>query len=298
MKDKKEKKKKPNKRLAKAMEAYFDVSNRIGITDDMDDKKKISLLLKEGMEATSSMLDEINSITEEDYSTVSDMLGINVSKQQYKEFVTIMTKIRMGKFTEKNREKYEENVKQKMFDQCMREKFLDSVINSYDETMPIPEWSHNMNIELEGSEDKEFDEILNTSIERSMRATEVHKEELIKLGLAFEYVTKMKYTAKDFKLMLDWKYYCGGVPSENSKPKLFDLMQKFMIAVRLGEDFGLPGFEELFNEMGMKVELSEPMPQGDHFQWWSKDLIDKYCPLIKDDYYEWLSERRHSDKEE
>ena len=49
MKEKKEKKKKPNKRLAKAMEAYFDVSHRIGITDDMEDRQKISLLLKEGM---------------------------------------------------------------------------------------------------------------------------------------------------------------------------------------------------------------------------------------------------------
>ncbi len=90
MKDKKEKKKKQNKRLTKAMEAYFDVSNHIGLTDDMEDSQKITLLLKEGMSVTTAMLDEVNAITEEDYTTVSDMLGINVSKQQYKENVIMV----------------------------------------------------------------------------------------------------------------------------------------------------------------------------------------------------------------
>lgn len=300
MKDKKDKKenKKTNKRLTKAMEAYLDVSNKVGIPDEMDWRMKVQVLLKVGIEEMQAMLDETNAIMEEDYTTVSDMLGINVSKQQYKEIVTIMTKIRMGEFTDKNREKYEENVKQKMFDQCMREKFLDSVINSYDDTMPIPEWTRNMNIELEGTDDKEFDEILNTSVERSIKATKVHKEMLNRLGLAFEYITQMKYTQKDYKLMLDWRYYCGGVPSENSKPKLFDLIQKFMVAARLGYDFGLEGFDELYNEMGIEVSFNEPMPQSGHFQWWSKDLIEKYCPTALDDYMDWLSERRQSRKDD
>lgn len=297
MKEKKEKTK-PNKRLNKAMEAYLDISNKVSLPDDMDMSMKVQVLLKVGIEEMQAMIDETNAIMEEDYSTVSDMLGINVSKQQYREIVTIMTKIRMGEFTDKNREKYEETVKQKMFDQCMREKFLDSVVNSYDETMPIPEWTRNMNIELEGNDDKEFDEILNTSVERNIKATKVHKEMLNKLGLAFEYITKMKYTQKDYRLMLDWKYYCGGVPSENSKPKLFDLIQKFMVAARLGQDFGLDGFDDLYSEMGIEVTFNEPLPQGDHFQWWSKDLIEKYCPTVLDDYMEWLSEHKRSKKDE
>lgn len=297
MKEKKEKTK-PNKRLNKAMEAYLDISNKVSLPDDMDMSMKVQVLLKVGIEEMQAMIDETNAIMEEDYSTVSDMLGINVSKQQYREIVTIMTKIRMGEFTDKNREKYEETVKQKMFDQCMREKFLDSVVNSYDETMPIPEWTRNMNIELEGNDDKEFDEILNTSVERNIKATKVHKEMLNKLGLAFEYITKMKYTQKDYRLMLDWKYYSGGVPSENSKPKLFDLIQKFMVAARLGQDFGLDGFDDLYSEMGIEVTFNEPLPQGDHFQWWSKDLIEKYCPTVLDDYMEWLSEHKRSKKDE
>jgi hypothetical protein len=289
----KEKKEKENKRLNKAAEHYFRVASSLGLELEMDLKTKVNILLNAGVKEMREMHEELDNIIEEDYSTVFDVLQIPVSKQQYSEFVTIMTKIRTGEFSEKNREKYEENVKQKMFDQCMREKFLDNVINAFDETIPVPEWTKNLSINLKAKDDDEFNAVMEKSVERNMRASEVHRKLITSYSMAFEYITECKYTAKEYKTMLDWKYYCGGIPSESSKPRLFDLFYKFMKAMRLGEDFGIQEFESLSREMGLEINTTEPMPLGEHFGWWDKETIFRYCPTVKEDYIEYLKEKRH-----
>ena len=291
----KEKEKKENKRLNKAGEHYFAVASSLGLTLEMDLNMKVAILLDAGVKEMREMHEELDNIVDEDYNTVSNVLQIPVSKQQYGEFVSIMSKIKVGEFTEKNRENYEENVKQTMFDQCMREKFLDTVINSFDETVPVPEWTKNFSINLKAKDDDEFNAVLEKSVERNMRASEIHKKLINSYSLAFEYVTECKYSAKEYKTMLDWKYFCGGVPSEGSKSKLFDLFYKFMKAVRLGDDFGLPLFEELYREMGLRVETEEPMPIAGHFRWWDKETVLRYCPTAKEDYLDYLKERRRKD---
>ena len=287
----KKEKTKENKKAKSAMMAYFAVSDALKLTDDMTVNEKLKLMLSAGVHELQAMNEKLDSIISEDWDYTNSMLGITISKAQYKEFVTIMTKIRLNEYTDKNREKYEEITKQKRFDQFAREKFLDSVINSYDENFSVPEGKIG-EIEIEGIDDEEFNEILNKSIEKNIEANAVHKKMIDNMGLAFEYITGMKYTRKDFRTMLDWKYFCGGVPSENSKSKLFDLFYKFMTAARLGKDFELSEFDDLFYEMGMNVELVEPMPRSEHWEWWTPDMIVKYCPTIFDEYFEWKREKR------
>lgn len=287
----KEKKQKTNKKLEKAMRAFFSVSHTVGITDDMDKHTVISLLLNEGVKEMKAIADNTDSIVNEDYSEVSEMMNIPVSKQQYTEFVNIMSKIRMNAFTEKNREKYEETVKQKLFDQCLREKFLDNVINQYEEDVPVPDWNTNISINIASSDDKEFNEVLQRSVEKRIEVLNVHTDMLNRLGLAFEFATEMKYSRKDYKMLVDWKYLCGGVPNENSAPKLFSLFYNFNKVIRLATEFFGDAVEDLLFEMGLHIETDEPNPMGEHYPWWGKDMIDLYCPRTKDDYYDWLKEK-------
>lgn len=294
MKKEKEKKPKENKKMKSAMTAYFDVQNRIGLTDDMTVQEKLKKMLSAGVHEMSEMNEKLDAIISEDWDYANSMLGVEISKAQYKEFVTIMTKIRLDKFSDKNREKYEADTRQKRFDQFAREQFLDSVINQYDENFSIPE-NRTAETEIEAVDDEEFNEILNKSIERNIEASSVHKKLIDNLGLAFEYITNMKYTKRDFKTMLDWKYYSGGIPNETSHSRLFDIFYKFMSAARLGADFELSDFDDFFTEMGMKLELVEPMPRSEHWSWWTPDMIEKYCPTIKEEYFEWLKETKKSE---
>lgn len=291
----KEKKQKNSKKLEKAMTAYFDVSVMLGLDKiDVDDnnRTKIKVLLEEGVKTLSEINQKTDGIIGEDYSEISEFMNIPVSKQQYREIVSIMTKIRMNDFSDKNKEKYEENVKQKMFDQCLREKFLDKVVNQSEDTIPVPDWNKNISLNIVTSDDKEFNEVLQRSIERSIEIKNVLEDLLLKYGLAFEYLTEMKYSKRDYKTMVEWKYMLGGVPNENSAPRLFSLFYKFNQAVRLAADFDFFGMDELLTEMGMQMNLVEPLPRSEHFQWWTKDMVDRYCSLAKDGYYEWLEENR------
>lgn len=279
------------KRMQRAMSAYFDVQGFIGISDDMETDEKVRLLLNKGVELVKSLDETANSIINEDYSEVYEMLGIPIGKQQYREFVVIMSKIKMDEYSEKNREKYEEQVKQKMFDQCIREKFLDSVINQFGEKIPVPDWSKNISVNIVTSDDNDFNEVLKRSVEKYISAKNVDENLLEKCGLAFEHVTGLLYTKKEYKELVEWKYYCGGVPTEKRAPKLFDLFYKFAKAYRLAEKFMPKQAEELAFEMGLDIEQGEPMPRGEHFPWWGKDMIDRYCPTMREDYYNWLEER-------
>ena len=289
---KKEKKTKENKKLKSAMTAYFDVSASIGLTDEMSVQEKLQKMLSAGVYEMSLMHEKLDDILKDDWDNVYNVLGIPISKAQYKEFVNIMTKIKMDKFSDKNRAKYEYDTKQKMFDQCAREKFLDTVINSYEENVILPEQATDIEVETPEEADSEFNEIFDRSIEKNIDAICIHKKMINNLGLAFEYVTQMKYTKKDFKMMLDFKYYNGGVPNENSHAKLFDLFYKFMTAYRIGLEFELPDFEDYASEMGLQIDLSEPMPRSEHWEWWTPDVIEKYCPTIKEEYFEWLKEQK------
>jgi hypothetical protein len=60
---------------------------------------------------------------------------------------------------------------------------------------------------------------------------------------------------------------------------------------RLGLEFYKDATQDLLDEMGLAIEENEPMPRGEHFAWWTKEMIDRYCPTVKDDYYDWLNEK-------
>lgn len=275
----------------KAYTSYLDVEVSIGLTDKMSAQEKLKIMIKAGVNEMTEMNEKLDSIISEDWEYISNTLDINISKAQYKEFVSIMTKIKLEKFSDKNREKYELDTKQKRWDQYARENFLNSVINSYEDKFSIPKDS---DIEEPNNRiiDKEFNSILNKSIEKNIEINTVHKQLIDNLCLAFVYITDLKYTTHDFKNMLDWKYYNGGVPNESSHSKLFDLFYKFMIAARLGADFEIKEFSDMFEEIGMKLELIEPMPKSEHWSWWTPDVIQKYCPTVSEEYFEWLNEKQ------
>lgn len=275
----------------KAYTSYLDVEVSIGLTDKMSTQEKLKIMIKAGVNEMAEMNEKLDSIISEDWEYISNTLDINISKAQYKEFVSIMTKIKLEKFSDKNREKYELDTKQKRWDQYARENFLNSVINSYEDKFSIPKDS---DIEEPNNRiiDKEFNSILNKSIEKNIEINTVHKQLIDNLCLAFVYITDLKYTTHDFKNMLDWKYYNGGVPNESSHSKLFDLFYKFMIAARLGADFEIKEFSDMFEEIGMKLELIEPMPKSEHWSWWTPDVIQKYCPTVSEEYFEWLNEKQ------
>lgn len=275
----------------KAYTAYLDVEVSIGLTNKMSTQEKLKIMLNAGVNEMTEMNEKLDSIISDDWEYISNTLDINISKAQYKEFVSIMTKIRLEKFSDKNREKYEADTKQKRWDQYARENFLNSVINSYEDKFSIPKDS---DIEEPNNRiiDKEFNEILNKSIEKNIEINTVHKQLIDNLCLAFVYITDLKYTTHDFKNMLDWKYYNGGIPNETSHSKLFDTFYKFMTAVRLGADFEIKEFSDMFEEFGIKLELAEPMPRSEHWSWWSPDIIQKYCPTVSEEYFEWLNEKQ------
>lgn len=292
MKMKKEKKTdKPNKRLEKAMSSYFDICNYVGIEDTMDKEKKVKILVTAGEKTMGEINETLDGIINEDYSEVFEMLNIPISKPQYKEFVSIMGKIKMDAFSEKNREKYEEQVKQKMFDQCLREKFLDSVINQFEDVVPVPDWNKNISVNVVTSDDTDFNNVLQRSIDKYVEVKNVKENLLNKYGEAFEYITELKYSKKDYKTLVEWKYFCGGIPNENSAPKMFSVFYKFNQLFRLGLEFYKDDTQDLLDEMGLAIDESEPMPRGEHFPWWTKEMIDRYCPTVKDDYYDWLNEK-------
>ena len=288
---KEQKTNKPNKRLEKAMSSYFDICNYVGIEDSMDKKKKVRILLSAGEKTMGEINETLDGIINEDYSEVFEMLNIPISKPQYKEFVSIMGKIKMDAFSEKNREKYEEQVKQKMFDQCLREKFLDSVINQFEDVVPVPDWNKNISVNVVTSDDKDFNDVLQRSIDKYVEVKNVKENLLNKYGEAFEYITELKYSKKDYKTLVEWQYFCGGVPNENSAPKMFSVFYKFNQLFRLGLEFYKDATQDLLDEMGLAIEENEPMPRGEHFPWWTKEMIDRYCPTVKDDYYDWLNEK-------
>lgn len=288
---KEQKTNKPNKRLEKAMSSYFDICNHVGIEDSMDKEKKVKILVSEGKKTMGEINETLDGIINEDYSEVFEMLNIPISKIQYKEFVSIMGRIKMDEFSEKNREKYEEQVKQKMFDQCLREKFLDSVINQFENVVPVPDWNKNISVNVVTSDDTDFNNVLQRSIDKYVEVKTVKENLLNKYGEAFEYITELKYSKKDYKTLVEWQYFCGGVPNENSAPKMFSVFYKFNQLFRLGLEFYKDATQDLLDEMGLAIEESEPMPRSEHFTWWTKEMIDKYCPMVKDDYYDWLNEK-------
>ncbi|MBR4624347.1 MAG: hypothetical protein IKO56_02280 [Alphaproteobacteria bacterium] len=288
---KEQKTSKPNKRLEKAMSSYFDICNYVGIEDSMDKKKKVRILLSAGEKTMGEINETLDGIINEDYSEVFEMLNIPISKPQYKEFVSIMGKIKMDAFSEKNREKYEEQVKQKMFDQCLREKFLDSVINQFEDVVPVPDWNKNISVNVVTSDDTDFNNVLQRSIDKYVEVKNVKENLLNKYGEAFEYITELKYSKKDYKTLVEWQYFCGGIPNENSAPKMFSVFYKFNQLFRLGLEFYKDATQDLLDEMGLAIEENEPMPRGEHFPWWTKEMIDRYCPTVKDDYYDWLNEK-------
>lgn len=278
-------------RLKVCMMSYFDVQGYAGLSDDMDKDTKVKVLVKTGV-SEMRKIDEIeNDIVERDYSEVYNMLNIPISKQQYKEFVVIMSKIKSGEYRDNSRLRYEEQVKQKQFDQCIREKFLDSVINSYSDEIPVPDMSKTLSLNIVTSDDREFNEVVARSVERYTEARNTHGVVLSKLGEAFEFVTDQEWNAKEYKELVEWKYMTGGVPGEKSAPKLFSIFYKFAKAFRMAERFCPDEASELAFEVGLWVEGKEPMPREEHFPWWPKDAIDRWCPTMKDDYYDWLSEQ-------
>lgn len=278
-------------RLNTCMMSYFDVQGYAGISDDMDTDTKVKVLVKTGVDEMRKMDEIENDIVDRDYSEVSVMLNIPISKQQYKEFVAIMSKIKSGEYLDRNRMRYEEQVRQKLFDQCIREKFLESVINSYSEEIPVPDVNGMAYRNVAAGDDREFNEVIARSVGKHMEARNVHGVMLSKLGEAFEYVMELQWNAKEYKELVEWKYMTGGVPGEKSAPKLFSLFYKFARAFRMAERFCPDEASELAFEVGLSVEGKEPMPREGHFPWWPKDAIDRWCPTMKDDYYDWLGEQ-------
>lgn len=264
-----------DKRNEELANSYSAACARLNFDTATEPLIQAKILIREGVKLLVKITDESNAIIESDYNEVKDILGLPMSKSQYKECVEVMSKILAGEYTDKNKERYAETVEQKRYDGMLRETFLEKVIDDglYDFPIPTanPDKIGNVVREnLDAQNDKEFGEVFKRSVERIRNIKDLLQAEFNIYSDAFTYITQGLFAKRDYKKLVEWEYYEAGVPNENSAPRLWNDIYKAWETLRLAGVFRKGDFEDIANEFSMDVELGKPKPSDDHRSWWKK----------------------------
>ena len=255
--------------------AYSAVCARLKFSEDAMPLQQAKMFIKEGVKILVQITDESNAVIESDYSEVKDVLGLPMSRSQYKECVDVMSRIQAGEYSDRNKEKYAEAVQQKRYDGMLRETFLEKVIDDGMYDFPIPTMDTEkigdvVRKNLDAQDDKEFGEVFKRSVERIRNIRDLLQAEFNLYADAFIYITNEKYTRRDFKKLVDWAYFEAGVPNENSAPKLWSDIYKAWETLRLASEFRGGDYNDIIYELGLDVSFNKPQPSDDHRSWWKK----------------------------
>lgn len=269
-------------------EAYGAARARIGFADGLDPVQQAKIFIKEGVKVLTQITDESNAVIESDYGEVKDVLGLPVSRTQYKECVDVMSRIKAGEYTEKNKERYAEQVEQKRYDGMLRETFLERVIDDGQYEFPVPTMDTGkigdvVRRNLEPQDDREFGEVFMRSVERIRNIRELLQAEFNLYADAFTYIMERRYSRRDFKKLVDWAYFEAGVTGENSAPKLWNDIYRAWDTIRLAKEFRGGDYDDFAHELGLDAEMYEPHPSDDHRGWWRKNHWELFTKPEEDD---------------
>jgi len=269
------------KRMEELAVAYSSARARVNFSDETDAQQQAKVFIREGVKILVKITDESNAVIEDDYNQIANVLGLPLSKSQYKECVDVMSKIKAGEYSDRNRERYAEQVEQKRYDGMLRESFLENVIDDGKEMFPMPTTNSDkignvVRENIKAEDDKEFGEIFSKSVERIMNIRDILQAEFNIFADAFSYITSDRYSRKDFKRLVEWEYFEAGVPSETSAPKLWSDIYRAWDTIRLARAFRSEDFGDYTRELGLECELYEPEPNEDHRSWWKRQHWDLF----------------------
>ncbi len=103
-----------------------------------------------------------------------------------------------------------------------------------------------------------FDDKLIESAEIVVDVVETYKQKVNKLAKIFK--SSVGRPMKDFKAILDYKFFVAGIPEDTSKGKLEMIIEKFIVAAKYFEYLGLKEekIDRILANFGMELTITEP----------------------------------------
>lgn len=209
-----------------------------------------------------------------------------VESKQWVEFVQLATTMAKGEVSQKKLEKMNESFENSMFIVSLRKSFIDTYVNGDGSEIQLPVKEQDIPLPNlpETESEPDFEKFLQQAVQIRTYINTVLWPAFRQFAEAAEHITDGRIKYYEFKDLVDWEHYKeGGYPSENSKPKLWSIIDRFNYASRLMLEFEFPQIQELFKQFGMDVTLSAPHPSKDTFTDSARALsnFDIYKP--KDD---------------
>lgn len=261
-------------------EAYESAAIELNLTDSMTAEQKVHNIIM----AASSIQGEICSLSDEikivNFENIKSI--INLQKADWLETVCLYNRKHNSRFGKSSIERNKDRIKERVFSQTFKNKFLEEVIAPED-TLDIDAIKVASKDDLQTSladtgESTEFAEILKQSAELRNKINSVLYRKYNSYAKAAQYASNFSINYADFKMLVDWEHYKnGGYPSENTPAKLWSVVNKFNLAVRLCQQYGFDQINQLLDEFGLEVVAKKtPSVPVEHDAWWEQHHYDNF----------------------
>lgn len=192
-----------------------------------------------------------------------------VERRQWVEFVQLATELTKNAISVDKISKMNEQFEQSVFIVGLRKSFIDTYVNNESGTdveLPIKEQEIPIPNLPEKESNPEFEKILHNAVQVRVYINTVLWPAFKQFAEACEHITEGKIDYHTFRDLVDWEHYKnGGYPSENSKPKLWSIINKFNYASRLMFEYEFPQIRELYAQFGINAKFSEEHPSVNTF---------------------------------
>lgn len=261
-------------RLLQQCEASYEIAQELlGLSPTDDSKEQVRKLVFAANDILTEICQNADKIKIDLFEEVGDIVPID--KTRWTEFVSLSARENVS---EDILQKYEEKFQESQYIINLRAMFINTRIRNGSEAQ-FPDKDRTEVQEVSESDtysSEEFDRILEDAVEVRRYINGTLWPSFRQLWEAAAHVTKLALTYKEFKDLVDWEHYRhGGYPNENSKPKLWSIINRFDYALRLMKYFEFPQIDTLLKKFGLDIEMSDHHATVESFTD-SSDILARY----------------------
>lgn len=261
-------------RLLQQCEASYEIAKELlGLSITDDPKEQARKLVYAANDILTEICEKADHIKIDLFEEVEDLVPID--KARWTEFVSLSAR---ESVSEETLQKYEERFQESQYIINLRAMFINTRIRNGSEAQ-FPDKDRTEVQEVSESDtysSEDFEKILESAVEVRRYINGTLWPSFRQLWEAAAHITKLALTYKEFKDLVDWEHYKrGGYPTENSKPKLWSIINRFDYALRLMKHFEFPQIDSLLRKFGLDIEVSDHHATIESFTD-SSDILAKY----------------------